>query len=316
MVSKALIILAALGVLTAFVTLWLAAAHERDVEAAYPPQGQFVMVDGLRVHAVVRGRGPDLVMIHGSNGNTHDMSFALAPALEQQFRVILFDRPGLGYSDAIPGGGSITQQADVLQRAAQKLGADSPIVLGQSYGGAVALAWAVEAPTTLSGLVLVAAPGIPWTTPLDPVYLVTSHPIGSALAVPLLTAFVPDRTVVAAFEDVFAPQAVPETFAQHFGVGLALRRGSMRANAKQRANLLTEITALAPRYTEISVPTGIVHGTADTTVNYDLHAVNLAQRIPQAQLHTLQGIGHMPHHVATADVVAAVEAVAQRSDLR
>ncbi len=316
MVGKGLITLAALGGLTALVTLWRAAAHEREVEAVYPPLGQFVMVDGLRVHAVVRGHGPDLVMIHGSNGNTHDMSFALAPALEQRFRVILFDRPGLGYSDAIPGGGSITQQADILQRAAQKLGADVPIVLGQSYGGSVALAWAVKRPETLSGLVLVSAPGIPWETPLDPVYQITSHPVGAALAVPLITAFVPDRTVVQAFEDVFAPQAVPDTFAQHFGVGLALRRGSMRANATQRATLLAEITALAPGYNDISVPTAIVHGTADTTVNYDLHAVNLAQRIPDARLYALEGIGHMPHHVATADVVAAIEAVVQRADLR
>jgi pimeloyl-ACP methyl ester carboxylesterase len=316
LVGKALITLAALGGLTALITLWLAAAHEREVEATYPPEGQFVMVDGRQVHAVVRGNGPDLVMIHGSNGNTHDMSFALAPALEQHFRVILFDRPGLGYSDAIPGGGSITQQADVLRRAAHQLGADTPIVLGQSYGGAVALAWAVKAPKTLSGLVLVSAPGIPWETPLDPVYRVTSHPIGSAFAVPLITAFVPDRTVINAFEDVFAPQAVPETFAEYFGVGLSLRRGSMRANAKQRANLLAEISALAPQYGSIAVPTSIVHGTADTTVNYGLHAVNLAKRIPQAQLHTLQNIGHMPHHVATPDVVAAIEAVAQRADLR
>ncbi|PCH70206.1 MAG: alpha/beta hydrolase, partial [Rhodobacteraceae bacterium] len=110
--------------------------QEKLAEKNYPPQGQFIDVDGTRIHAVVMGSGPDLVLIHGSSGSTRDMTFSLAPQLAENFRVIVFDRPGLGWSERIgENGASLTQQAEILMKAAQKLGADKPIVMGQSYGG-------------------------------------------------------------------------------------------------------------------------------------------------------------------------------------
>ncbi|MCV2890019.1 alpha/beta fold hydrolase [Ruegeria aquimaris] len=298
-------------------TLWRAARHEDRAEASHPRRGQFIEVDGTRIHAEVLGEGPDLVLIHGSNGSTRDMTYALAPALAHHFRVILFDRPGLGYSDALPhDAAGIDHQAAVLARAAQALGSDRPMVLGHSYGGAVALAWAVNHPDALSALIPVSAASNPWTTPLDLLYRVTSNPFGAAIAVPMITAYVPDWYVTRSLEDVFAPQAEPDDYANHFGPGLSLRRGSLRANAWHRAILLDEIRGLHLRYGEIAVPTEIVHGTADDTVNFELHAVNLSNQIKGANLTALDGIGHMPHHVAVDAVVAAVLRAAQRAGLR
>ena len=317
MKAAALVILAALAVLWV-VTLWRAARHEARAEAEYPPTGQFLNLGGHRLHVqVLDGDGPDVVLIHGSSGNIRDMTFALAPKLAENYRVIVFDRPGLGYSDRINDtGATIAQQADLLMRAARALGADRPIVLGQSYGGAVALAWAVHHPQSLAALVPVAAASIPWDTPLDPFYRVTSSRLGAALVVPLLTAFVPDARVERTLASVFAPQPVPEGYGAHFGTGLTLRRISLRANAAQRANLLDEVRALAPRYGEITVPTEIVHGSADDTVGLRHHSERLVQMIPGATLTRLDGIGHMPQHVAVDDLVAAVDRAAQRAGLR
>ncbi|MCU9837546.1 alpha/beta hydrolase [Ruegeria sp. WL0004] len=298
-------------------TLWRAARHEARAEASHPPRGQFVEVDGTRIHAEVLGEGPDLVMIHGSNGNTRDMTYALAPVLARHFRVILFDRPGLGFSDALPtDAAGIDQQAAILARAARAMGSDRPMVLGHSYGGAVALAWAVNHPDSLSALIPVSAASNPWTTPLDLLYRVTSNPIGAAVAVPLIAAYVPDWYVTKSLEDVFAPQSEPGDYANHFGPGLSLRRGSLRANAMHRALLLDQIRSLHLRYGEITIPTEIVHGTADDTVNFELHAVNLSNQIKGANLTALDGVGHMPHHVAVDAVVAAVLRAAHRAGLR
>ena len=237
--------------------------------------------------------------------------------LADRYRVIIFDRPGLGYTDRIDRSGTtIRQQADLLVRAAGELGAEQPIVMGQSYGGAVALAWAVHHPDSLSALVPVAAASNPWTTPLDPLYRVTSSWLGSALVVPMLTAFVTDTRVEQAMVGVFAPQPVPEGYIEHFGAGLTLRRTSLRANAMQRAQLLDQIIELQPRYGEISVPTEIIHGTADDTVNFSLHSGNLERQIPGAVLTPLPGVGHMPQHVAAPDVAAAIDRAAARAGLR
>lgn len=297
-------------------TAWRSTRNEAMAEAAFPPEGQILDVDGIAVHAVVMGEGPDVVLIHGSSGNTRDMTFALAPILAQNFRVIVFDRPGLGYSESFnPNGETIIEQADILQRAAAQLGAEKPIVAGQSYGGSVSLAWAVTRPDNISALVLIAPAAIPWETPLDGFNRLASTTAGNALALPLISSFIPEWYVTQALDKVFAPQTAPDGYAEHFGPGLTIRQGSMHANAKQRANLLDEITRLQPRYGEISVPTEIVHGTADDTVGLEWHSERLIDQIPGAELIELPGIGHMPQVVAAPEVAAAIERAAQRAGL-
>lgn len=317
MVIKTLITLGIVVAIFVVVVIWRAGRNEAQAEISHPPLGQIVEIDGIRVHATVSGDGPDLVLIHGASGNLRDMTFSLAPRLAENYRVIALDRPGLGYTDRLnASGATLAQQADILSRAARRLGAEAPIVVGHSYGGAVALAWAVHHPDRVSALVPLAAASNPWTTPLDLLYRVTSHPLGSALVVPVLTAFVPARVVENALNSTFAPQSAADGYQAHFGPGLTLRRASMRANALQRANLLDEINALVPRYGEIAVPTEIVHGTADTTVGLPIHSEKLVNQIPGAQLTRLPGIGHMPHHSAQDDVVDAIDRAAARAGLR
>ncbi len=317
MAAKILLFLCLSLAALAMVTLWRAGRNEARAEAAFAPQGRLLDVDGVQIHAVVMGHGPDLVLIHGASGNARDMTFSLAPLLARSYRVIVFDRPGLGYSQRLPRTATgIVQQADLLVRAAAQLGAPKPVVLGHSYGGAVALAWAVHHPGALSALVPVAAPSQPWTTPLDPFYRLTSSRLGSALVVPLITAFAPRSLVARAVDGIFAPQPVPEGYLDHVGAGLTLRRESLRANADQMANLLDEITALHPRLGEIAVPTEIVHGDADTTVGLAIHSEKLVKTVPGAVLTRLGGIGHMPHHVTQDKVVAAIDRAAERAGLR
>lgn len=311
-----LYVIIALTLFSAFVS-FRAIRHEDRAEAAYPPQGEILDMGGVNVHAVVMGQGPDLVLIHGASGNARDMTFSLAPKLAERYRVIVFDRPGLGYTDRLnTTGATITQQANLLASAAAKLGAKQPIVMGQSYGGAVALAWAVHRPENISALVPVASPSLPWDTPLDTFYRITSSRLGSALAVPLITAFVPDSRINQTLDSIFAPQAVPQGYAEYVGVGLTLRRESLRANADQRANILGEITALEPHYETLTLPIELVHGTADTTVGNAIHSTPLAERIDSANLTVLDGIGHMPQHVAQEEVIAAIDRAAERAGLR
>lgn len=314
---KVILTLAALIALAYAVTLWKAARHEARAEAEFPPQGDFVEVDGHPVHYIDRGEGPPLVLIHGASGNLRDFTFSLVDRLAAEYRVIAFDRPGLGYTPRInKTGASITQQADLLARAAAQLGVEKPLVLGHSYGGAVALAWAVNRPEDLSALVLVAAPSLPWSSGLSAYYRVLSNPVLGPLAIPVLTAWVPDGVVETAVESVFDPQNAPDGYRDHIGAPLTLRRDSLRANALQRAQLLEQIEALAPRYEEIAVPIELVHGTADTTVGVSIHSRPLTERLGNAHLAELEGIGHMPHHNREAAVIEAIRRAAERAGLR
>lgn len=290
--------------------------HEARAEAAFPPQGQFVQVNGHRVHALTMGAGPDLVLIHGASGNIRDMTHSLAPRLAKRYRVTVFDRPGLGYTDRInTTGATIRQQAELLSAAARQIGVEAPIVMGHSYGGAVALAWAVHDPQYIAALVPLSSPSHPWTSPLSTYYKALSHPILGPLIIPFLTAFVHDDRVKREVASIFEPNAVPDGYINHIGAGLTLRCDTLRANALQRANLLAEIQALHPLYDRIQVPVEIVHGTSDTIVGLSIHADPLQASVPTADLTRLTGIGHMPHHVTQDAVVAAIDQAAHRAGL-
>lgn len=127
------------------------------------PEGETVLVGGVPIHLRRMGRGRPVCLIHGASGNLNDMTFRLAPALADRFEVIVVDRPGHGLSGTPAGGGtSIRRQAALLRGALAAIGIPRPAVVGHSYGGAVALAWAVDAPQDTSALVLLAAPSQVW----------------------------------------------------------------------------------------------------------------------------------------------------------
>lgn len=290
-----------------------AAARERQAERHFPPEGDFVTVGGKRVHYVTRGDGPDVVLIHGMSGNLRDMTFSLVDALAGRYRVTAFDRPGMGYTDTLHDGGeTLAEQAALLSGAARALGLERPVVMGQSYGGSVALAWAVEFPETLSALVLTASPSHPWDGGMSRLYRVNSHPVLGPLCIPFEAAWVSDEFVREATASVFDPQAMPAGYAEHVGAALTIRRGALRANALHRKGLLDQIAAMEPRYDGLTLPIEMVHGDADETVGLEIHSVPMAERLPHAVLTVLPGIGHMPHQVAQQAVVAAIDRAAAR----
>jgi pimeloyl-ACP methyl ester carboxylesterase len=290
---------------------------EARAEAAFPPEGQILEVEGRALHAVVRGSGPDLVLIHGASGNARDFTFAFVERMARTHRVIAFDRPGFGWSEKLPEqDGSIFAQARVLRAAAEQLGADKPVVLGHSYGGAVALAWAVTQPDAVGGLVLVGAAAMPWPGGISTFYKATGSKLGGATIVPVITAFATDSIVDSALRGIFAPQTAPEGYGAHVGAGLSLRRTSLRVNATERTTLRAEISAMAPRYHTISIPVEIIHGGADKTVPAEIHAAPLVEVIPDARLTVLDGVGHMPHHAAPDVIAKAIVRVTPQAGLR
>jgi pimeloyl-ACP methyl ester carboxylesterase len=315
----ALPLLAAFG----FVTLRVADLREASIETRFPPLGRFVNVGGAEIHVVVKGEGPDLVLIHGAGGNARDFTFRFADRLAERFRVFAVDRPGLGWSGrADPGlnaaftgdAESPAGQARILAEAVRRLGAERPLVLGHSYGGAVAMAWALE--EEAAGLVILSGATMPWPGNLQSYYRVFGSAAGSALGAPLISAYVPESVVRDALAGVFAPHPVPEDYYAGAAVPLATRIDPFRASARQVKRLRPHLVEQSARYPALTLPVEIVHGTADTTVRAEFHADPLMKALPNARLTLLEGVGHAPHHVSPDAVEAAIDRAAERAGLR
>ena len=290
--------------------LWRLRSIEAASEASAPPIGQFLTVNGAQLHVLVKGTGPDLVLIHGAGGNLRDFDLDLIDRLTPDYRVIAFDRPGLGWSDPIPNGTDIPTQARHLITAANQLGVKTPILLGHSFGGGVALAWAQQAPDTRAA-VIVAGATMPFPGDVAQWYHLTGGMFGP-LVRPFITLLASPSRVEASLKETFAPNAVPPGYADHIGAGLTTRRKTLAQNGAQVLALKDNLAAMSQTYASLTLPVEILHGTADTTVRADIHAQPLAAILPNARLTLIEGAGHMLHHANPQAVVDAIHRAATR----
>jgi 3-oxoadipate enol-lactonase len=110
-----------------------------------------LFADGT-VNAAQSGKGPPLFLFHSLLSDRASFD-AVVPKLSQSFRLIVPELPGFGQSGAVGGGlaGVADRMAEVVKDGA---GGDAAIVLGNGYGGFVALQMAIRHPGLASRLIL------------------------------------------------------------------------------------------------------------------------------------------------------------------
>lgn len=286
----------------------------RRIERAHPPQGRFVEVAGGRLHVVEMGpvAGPSVVLLHGASGNLNDMRLALGDRLAARYRVILVDRPGHGWSDRPDGRGdaSPARQAALIHQALERIGVARAILVGHSWSGALATAYALAYPAAVMGLVLLAPVthrwpgGVGWFNPI------LAAPVIGPLFAWTVALPLGELLIGAGVQSVFAPQSPPADYLDAAAAELILRPSELIANAEDLVGLKSFVTAQTPKYATIRVPTEIIVGDADTIVSPDIHSRALAKVLPRARLTVLPGIGHMVHFAAPDPIMEAIDRLA------
>ncbi|MFT4619651.1 MAG: pimeloyl-ACP methyl ester carboxylesterase [Sulfitobacter sp.] len=284
-----------------------------------PPLGQFLVIDGKRVHVHLVGpeNAPVVILLHGASGNLRDFTFDFVPRLANNLRVISFDRPGLGYSDRLhKRGESPTEQALHLARAAEALGVDRAVIVGHSYGASVAMAWALERPDMAAAVVSLGGAVNPWPGGLGAWYAITASWLGGATVVPVIAALLPRSVASTSVSAIFEPDPVPDGYLDYIGADLTLRASALRANARQVGGLKPYVTQMSARYPTLDLPVEILHGALDDTVPLMIHSEPLSRATAGANLVILDGVGHMPHHARPDETVAAIWRAVRRAGLR
>jgi len=291
-----------------------AASRAKQAERRTPPIGAFLTVDGVRLHYVERGRGETLVLIHGNGTMIQDfLSSGIVDDLARRFRVIILDRPGYGYSDRPRGVWTPRAHATLYQKALQQLGVTQAVVLGHSWGTLVAIALALQAPRLVRSLVL--ASGYYYPTLRADVVLASPSaiPILGDVLRHTLSPIAGRALLPAMIKGMFAPAAIPARFDREFPTDMMLRPLQLRASAEDAA-LMTPVTVeLQRHYRELNLPVVIIAGGADQIADVDRQSRRLHGEVSGSTLTVVPGLGHMIHHLAPDQVVAAVELAAQRA---
>ena len=117
----------------------------------------YVEADGFRIRYREAGQGEPLVSLHGAGGMKLYHSHALLAA---QYRVIVFEVPGFGQSPANERSQSMPELARTMAQAVTNLGIERFNLMGNSFGGKLALWLAVQQPERIQALILVAPAAI------------------------------------------------------------------------------------------------------------------------------------------------------------
>ena len=287
-------------------------AKAKQAEAENPPRGRFVEVDGVRLHYIERGEGPVLVLLHGNGVMANDFEHSgLLDRAAERYRVIVFDRPGFGYSER-PRSKVWTPQAQarLLHHALQELDVESAIVLGHSWGTMVALAMALEAPDFVRGLVLLSGYYYP-SLRADVLTAGPAIPLVGDLMRYTVSPIVARMLWRPIAKRAFAPQQVDARF-RELPVWMMLRPKQLRASAAETAMMIPSATSLAKRYPELKVPVIVMSGTKDLIVDFSHNSERLSERIADSELQLQPGVGHMTHYAHPDQVMAAIDSIAAR----
>jgi pimeloyl-ACP methyl ester carboxylesterase len=273
---------------------------------------RFVEVNGVTVHYKEMGQGePVFILLHGFGASEFSWREVMEP-LSTSGRVIAYDRPAFGLTERPMEGNwtgtnpySVQGNVELLDGLMDELGVDKAILVGNSAGGEIATAYAIEHPERVQGLVLVdpaVGKGNRGPVPQWAVSLMASPQIRhiAPLLVRTIAGEMGNDTIRMAWHD---PSRIdPEIYEGY--------RKPLRANNWDTA--LYEFTIAgnpvnySGRLTDLTMPVLVITGDDDRIVPTE-QSIQLSKEIPGAELVVLKDCGHVPQEECPDQFMTSVQ---------
>jgi pimeloyl-ACP methyl ester carboxylesterase len=294
--AKILGVIAAL-LIVAFLFLRVPDTDPAAMRAKYgTAPSQFVtLANGQEVH--LRDEGPRdapvIVLLHGSNADLSTWQ-PWVEALRGDYRVIRFDQIGHGLTGAAKDADySPDRFVDGVQLVADKLGLERFVLAGNSMGGGIAMAYAMEYPERLSGLVLVDAGGAPIKREGggNLAFTLARNPVLG----PVLSQMLPRSVIEKSLKQSVSVQSIvtPQMVDRYYDMA---RYPGNRDATRARFSMPYR-TFTAADVAKVQVPTLVMWGEEDALISYE--AANwYMHHLPKGTLANYRGIGHLPQEEA------------------
>ena len=109
---------------------------------------------------------------------------------------------------------------------------------------------------------------------------------------------------------MFAPAAPTPAFQQRYPIWMSLRPSQLQASAAESARMIPSAISLRRHHRDMRVPTVVIAGASDRLLVTRWNSSRLIERLPHSWLRVVEGSGHMVHHTAPSQVLAAIHQAA------
>ena len=246
------------------------------------------------------GEGPVLLLLHGIAGSSRAWREVM-PALAGEYRLIAPDLLGHGESAKPLGDYSLGAYASGLRDFLGVLGVERVTLVGQSFGGGVAMQLAYQHPEVCERLVLVDSGGL--GREVSPILRAATLPLAEYVLPVVFPAFVRDRgDAVSRFllrRGIRSGRAAEMWSAYRSLTESDNRKAFVRTMRAVIDPGGQSVSAMDRLYLAAAVPTLIVWGADDPIIPVS-HAHAAHEAIEGSRLEIMEGVGHFPHVEAPA----------------
>ena len=275
--------------------------------------GDFIELGGVKLHHLITGpeNAPTLLVLHGASTSLYEPHMALSNALEA-YRVIWLDRPGLGWSERPKGPWSPEREAELIAHFLTALGVPRVVVLGHSWGAAIALRLLMDCPNHVGGGVLISPAARAWVGEAASYNKMTGWPVIGPLISHVIAPTLGPGQLPKGVASAFHPEPVPTGYVETAQLERLFNPSVWKANAADMAKVNQHLAEQETRYGEITQPVVILAGPKDTVVRTSRHAEPVAKALPHGEVRLFPKAGHNLHHGYSHEVTQAVADVFAR----
>jgi len=253
---------------------------------------EFFSAGGLRWHVQRMGRGPVLLLLHGTGAATHSWR-DLLPILAKHFMVIAPDLPGHGFTDAPPSEWmSLPGMAGLVGSLVETLDVQPDLVLGHSAGAAILIRARLEGRITPRGLISLNGALLPWRGLPGHFFSPAAKLFATNSLVSRVFAWrARDRRVIQRLID--STGSILDPTGVELYQRLIQHPSHVRASLAMMANW--DLNLIEQGLPRLDIPLFLIVGDRDMTVSpREAHRVR-AKLCPDAKLFELPGLGHLAH---------------------
>ena len=268
---------------------------------------RFVNAGGLRWHVQMTGRGPSLLLLHGTGSSSHSWA-RMMPMLADKFSIVAPDLPGQGLTRDPPNSAlSLPGMANAIAALLRKLNVQPTLVVGHSAGAAVLIKLCIDRAFAPSAIISINGALLPFGGFGGQVFA----PLARLL---VLNPFVPRFLSWRARDIAVVEKLLHATgsILKHDDVEMYARLfrdpGHVKATLGMMANW--DLNPLQAGLKTLATPLVLVAAEADRTV-LPGDADRVAQFTPAASVERLPGLGHLAHEEAPGVVARLIEDVAR-----